>query len=334
MANTLCYNRGCGQKFDPNDNKPESCVHHPGTPVFHDAYKGWSCCPKKTTDFTEFLNIKGCTKGVHSNVKPIEPEKPKATYENIDEIIEKPVRKPQTFMVRPSGDTPLVRIKSTIAPSLKNELVKLKSFDTSEQGNNHNAEVAVGTTCKNSGCRKTYEKESDNRETCMHHNGTPVFHEGMKYWTCCLRKTSDFNSFLEQEGCTVAKHAWVKVKSEEELKQTCRYDWFQTGPNVFLNIYAKLPIPEQSYVEANSVKMIVRVIFGAEQNTFDLNLNLYGIIDVAGSSVLYSANKVEVKLLKAESMSWSFFALPDSTVAKIDKSDDGNDLDIDSLILK
>lgn len=35
----------------------ESCRHHSGEPVFHDAYKGWSCCKKKCTDFTEFLNI-------------------------------------------------------------------------------------------------------------------------------------------------------------------------------------------------------------------------------------------------------------------------------------
>jgi hypothetical protein len=36
----------------------DSCTFHPGAPFFHDAYKGWSCCKKKCTDFTEFLNIK------------------------------------------------------------------------------------------------------------------------------------------------------------------------------------------------------------------------------------------------------------------------------------
>lgn len=46
----------------------DECRHHPGHPVFHDAYKGWSCCNKKSVDFTEFLNIKGCTLSKHSNV--------------------------------------------------------------------------------------------------------------------------------------------------------------------------------------------------------------------------------------------------------------------------
>ena len=36
---------------------PGSCTFHPGVPIFHDAMKGWSCCKKKSPDFTEFLNF-------------------------------------------------------------------------------------------------------------------------------------------------------------------------------------------------------------------------------------------------------------------------------------
>uniref|UniRef100_A0A803SKM6 CHORD domain-containing protein n=1 Tax=Anolis carolinensis TaxID=28377 RepID=A0A803SKM6_ANOCA len=59
----LCYNRGCGQRFDPEENGPVL-----------DTWKGWSCCRKRTTDFSEFLSIKGCTKGRHSNEKPPKPQ--------------------------------------------------------------------------------------------------------------------------------------------------------------------------------------------------------------------------------------------------------------------
>lgn len=122
----LCYNRGCGQKFNPTANKDgerlclltfyinllnsifikDSCRHHPGEPFFHDAYKGWSCCNKKCTDFTEFLNIKGCTLAKHSNVKPPEPEKPQNNTVP-DEVIEvKPIV--ASSLTRPPFDTPLV----------------------------------------------------------------------------------------------------------------------------------------------------------------------------------------------------------------------------------
>lgn len=73
-SEVLCYNRGCGQRFDPANNNEGSCQHHPGAPYFHETYKGWSCCGKKSVDFTEFLNVPGCAKGLHSTVKPEEPE--------------------------------------------------------------------------------------------------------------------------------------------------------------------------------------------------------------------------------------------------------------------
>jgi hypothetical protein len=32
----------------------------------------------------------------------------------------------------------------------------------------------------------------------------------MKYWSCCNKKTSDFNAFLEQVGCSQGNHCWIK----------------------------------------------------------------------------------------------------------------------------
>ena len=45
---------------------------------------------------------------------------------------------------------------------------------------------------------------------CQFHPGVPIFHEGMKYWSCCNRKTSDFQSFLDQVGCERGAHKWKK----------------------------------------------------------------------------------------------------------------------------
>ena len=45
---------------------------------------------------------------------------------------------------------------------------------------------------------------------CKYHPGVPIFHEGMKFWSCCQRKTSDFQSFLNQEGCMLGEHKWKK----------------------------------------------------------------------------------------------------------------------------
>ena len=60
-----CTNKGCGQDYSDGP-----CSYHSGVPVFHEGLKGWSCCSKKTVDFDEFLQIKGCTLGKHSTEKP------------------------------------------------------------------------------------------------------------------------------------------------------------------------------------------------------------------------------------------------------------------------
>lgn len=97
------------------------CRHHPGVPYFHDAYKGWTCCNKKSVDFTEFLNIKGCELSCHSNVKPVEPQKP--AEEVIVEKTPPPAAsvepiKPST-LVRPDFNELLVRLEPTVAPALQ-----------------------------------------------------------------------------------------------------------------------------------------------------------------------------------------------------------------------
>uniref|UniRef100_T1J3V6 Cysteine and histidine-rich domain-containing protein 1 n=1 Tax=Strigamia maritima TaxID=126957 RepID=T1J3V6_STRMM len=256
-----CYNKGCSQLYDPEKNHAEACTFHPGDPFFHDAYKGWACCNKKCTDFTEFLNIKGCTKSFHNNVKPPEPEKP---------IVDK---------------------------SKKDEV----------ESNNQETSVIVGTSCKNSGCRKTYEGAESNTETCVYHSGMPVFHEGLKFWTCCLKKTTDFNSFLEQVGCTSGNHVWTKQESAYK-KNDCRYDWHQTGSNVFISLYTKGVLPDKCTIEANAVKLKL-YIQSAEGFVYDNEFVLFGIIDVENSLVTMSATKVEIKLKKAEPLSWQKLTL-------------------------
>ena len=68
MTTGKCTNKGCGKVYSEG-----SCDYHPGAPVFHEGLKGWSCCSKRTVDFDEFLQIKGCTLGMHSLEKKVEP---------------------------------------------------------------------------------------------------------------------------------------------------------------------------------------------------------------------------------------------------------------------
>lgn len=217
MASTLCYNRGCGKQYSPRDNPEGSCTYHPGAPFFHDAYKGWTCCDKKCTDFTEFLNITGCSKGQHSNVKPEEPESITGKIGEANNI-ELPVQDSNAKIDRASLESiirlarpdfakaPLTRLKPSVAPALAQDAKSLETVKVQES----NTDIAVGESCKNGGCKATYQGESSKSNECLHHPGVPIFHEGMKFWSCCQRKTSDFQSFLNQTGCDYGLHKWKK----------------------------------------------------------------------------------------------------------------------------
>uniref|UniRef100_A0A8D0ASK9 Cysteine and histidine-rich domain-containing protein 1 n=1 Tax=Sander lucioperca TaxID=283035 RepID=A0A8D0ASK9_SANLU len=285
----LCYNKGCGQRFDPENNPDDGCTYHPGVPVFHDALKGWSCCKRRTTDFSDFLSIVGCTKGPHNKEKPPEPVKPDVTssVEKKDADDQKPkfneyiisAPKPQEAISRPSADEPMVRLQHNVSTSLKQALERLKLSENSFDG------------------------PASDSDVCLYHSGFPIFHEGMKYWSCCKKKTSDFNTFLSQEGCTKGTHVWRKKDAGKKVVP-CRFDWHQTGSQVIISIYAKNAVPELSYVEANSTTLNIHVIFEGEKE-FVQKISLWGVIDVSKSIVNMMAAKIEVATKKSEPMTWA-----------------------------
>ncbi|ESO84272.1 hypothetical protein LOTGIDRAFT_155607 [Lottia gigantea] len=326
----LCYNKGCGKKFDKRMNETDSCQYHPGGPIFHDALKGWSCCKKRSTDFTEFLNIPGCTKGKHSNEKPPEPVAPhkpdKNTVKEEVVVVKAPlvedIKARQTKSDKFASDK-LKPIKITVANSLKTALDKLSlesNNDNNIEGNDESV-IEIGTSCKNNACGATYEGEASNEQTCTSHPGQPVFHEGMKYWTCCQRKTSDFDNFLAQEGCNLTKHVWRKQKVDGEELKSCRFDWHQTSSNVCLSIFAKTVSPEKSTIEINKVTCKLHLVFDGGKSVFDKTFHFSDIIIPEKSEAKMMGTKVEVNLRKQDCFSWPL----------LERSSDNNKLTIRQL---
>uniref|UniRef100_A0AAY5KY70 CHORD domain-containing protein n=1 Tax=Esox lucius TaxID=8010 RepID=A0AAY5KY70_ESOLU len=178
----LCYNKGCGQRFDPDNNPNDACTFHPGVPVFHDALKGWSCCKRRTTDFSDFLSIEGCSKACHNKDKPAEAVMPEVKSsqgrrEKGEElkprgdpyVIQAP--RPLELIQRPSGDDPLVKLDQKVSASLRQVLEKLQQTVTSQSDNTEEEddEVKMGTSCKNGSCSKASgrPRKSSKRQDCV-----------------------------------------------------------------------------------------------------------------------------------------------------------------------
>nr|XP_048720917.1 integrin beta-1-binding protein 2 isoform X2 [Caretta caretta] len=276
--------------------------------------RGWSCCKKRTTDFSEFLSIKGCMKGCHSNEKPPEPFRPEDTSEKLkakpstELIIQSPKSAEKMQRERPSSDEPRQPLLIKVSRSLEQTLEKLKLASKNQCPEGDSLcreaipEVRTGTTCKNSGCMAIYKGAENETEACIFHPGVPVFHEGMKYWSCCGIKTTDFSVFLEQEGCSTGKHSWLK--KEDKKLVSCRQDWHQTSSQVVVTIYAKNPLPALSSVTANRTVIDVHIMFEGDK-VFQAKLDLWGVIDVQKSFVNMVPTKVEIALRKTSPMTWA-----------------------------
>ncbi|GAB1608782.1 cysteine and histidine-rich domain-containing protein 1-like [Argonauta hians] len=296
----MCYNRKCGQDFDPEQNSDDACLYHPGEPSFHEGTKKWPCCNKSSSDFTVFLDFPGCKRGRHNPTPLPKPETPK-----IQEI-PLPVS-PVVVVQRPPSNASKVQLKMVVREGLQTSLQKMmQELDLQTNSNDTSSEVPLGTQCNNAGCSKEFQGESSKDEECIHHPGTPVFHEGLKYWSCCLVKTTDFTSFMSQPGCHRGKHSWKKKVADDK---TCRYDWHQTGGKVMLTIYAKLAHPLQSKIRANQVSCDISLKYEAGQFSFDKQLELCGIIDPDQSEVEFTEKKVEIKLHKVDSSAWASLEL-------------------------
>lgn len=138
---------------------------------------------------------------------------------------------------------------------------------------NQTNEIAIGTLCKR-GCNTTYQGPETDLTTCIYHSGSPIFHEGMKFWTCCQKRTTDFNAFLSQVGCTQGKHIWIK---EENAAVKCRWDFHQTGSHVIVSIYAKNYCPKTSEIKLNPIRLYVNLVLPQQSACFNLDVELQGV---------------------------------------------------------
>lgn len=137
-------------------------------------------------------------------------------------------------------------------------------------------QIEIGTSCKNGGCSVTYQGLDSVSSTCVYHPGVPIFHEGLKFWSCCQKRTSDFNAFLNQVGCERGSHVWKKETNNEAVQ--CRWDFHQTGSFVVVSIYAKQYCPEASVIKLSPIRMYANIVFPEQSNgAFNLDVELKGV---------------------------------------------------------
>ncbi|KAI6696226.1 hypothetical protein NL676_016345 [Syzygium grande] len=215
MSKVRCQRIGCDAFFSDDDNPEGSCRYHAAGPIFHDGMKEWSCCKKRSHDFSEFLGIPGCKTGKHTTEKP-STKAVKAARTPSPAVIAAPetnasskescLRCRQGFFCSDHGSrTGKTNINVANANA---EPVDERSKDVmiSVVPQKKILDINQPQTCKNKGCGQTF-KEKDNHETaCCYHPGPAVFHDRMRGWKCCDVHVKEFDEFMTIPPCTKGWH--------------------------------------------------------------------------------------------------------------------------------
>ena len=153
--------------------------------------KGWQCCrEKKALDWDEFQTIPTCCVGRHSleekesifQSSPTVAAAEAASVANLRSISDFNSQNPTAV----TAATAAVKAAQTRKSTRKDD----------------------GTAkCLNKGCQKVFDFAENASDACRYHSGQAVFHDAIKYWSCCAeKKCYDFESFLQVSGCRTGYH--------------------------------------------------------------------------------------------------------------------------------
>jgi len=292
-----CVHKGCGKEFADPD---EPCVYHPGPPVFHEGQKGWKCCKPRVLTFDEFLTIPPCTTGKHSTVD----ETPKEEPQKIDPAAESLRVDSLAPKVTPISSADIQRTASPAIAPPSNAGTPAPPEDESDDPS---LEIPSNAICRRRGCNETYDPQTPrDEETCTHHPGQPIFHEGSKGWSCCKRRVLEFDEFMKIPGCNEKKrHLFVgkgKPAGEEKVNEV-RTDFYQTSSTVNASVYFKKI--DKARAKISFANQSVDLDLPTSDNKrFTQTLSLFAPIDPEKSSYTVLGTKLELKLAKADGASW------------------------------
>ncbi|THH20353.1 hypothetical protein EW146_g966 [Bondarzewia mesenterica] len=340
-----CSHKGCGKEFDTSTADSDNiCIYHPGTPVFHEGLKSWSCCNtvnKPVLDFDEFMKIAGCTRGTHSAESP-KQDLPKPTASTNENVKVTETGDGKELYTTSSTRTNFTSKDGLLATPAVASLAPTP-VTVQEEEEDLDATVAPGTICRHNGCNVVFESDEENRTgdgpgtSCKYHPAKPIFHEGSKGYHCCKRRVLEFDEFLKIEGCKQGKHVFVPKSRQDNAEELvdCRVDHYQTPTTVHVSVFAKQADSTRSTVKFEEERVSLRYFqttttklngptweihidfYLPGSKRFKRSLNLFGPINASGSSFKFYGTKVELTLKKSDGKSWTLLEKTDRDLGNI-----------------
>lgn len=184
------------EQYDPSNNSAADCRFHPGSPLFHEGLKSYTCCKdtnKPVDSFEDFLKIPGCTSGSHSSEQS-EVKAPVVTANagqgsqgaNTSSAVAPTSHAPRGTSAT-NGKTatpalPVYKSRPSTPSTVANDAGKL-----AEEEDPEDVVIPPGAQCRRQGCKAVYNAStSRSSEECQYHPLSAIFHEGSKGYAVSL----------------------------------------------------------------------------------------------------------------------------------------------------
>ncbi|XP_048325786.1 cysteine and histidine-rich domain-containing protein RAR1 [Ziziphus jujuba] len=213
-ARVRCQRIGCNAMFSEDDNPEGSCQYHDAGPIFHDGMKEWSCCKKRSHDFSLFLEIPGCKKGKHTTEKPVLAKpaaNPKVVSQSPTQVTNSPSKDScsrcrQGFFCADHGSQAKeinAKTENTITTPAAENNVQVEGIAAPKK---KIVDINEPQVCRNKGCGQTFKEKDNHENACNYHPGPAVFHDRMRGWKCCDIHVKEFDEFIDIPPCTKGWH--------------------------------------------------------------------------------------------------------------------------------
>jgi hypothetical protein len=149
-------------------------------------------------------------------------------------------------------------------------------------------------------------------DACVHHTGTPIFHDASKGWSCCSRKVLEFDEFLAIEGCAQGQHVFVDPTEHARIESTLpgsdmpRTDWYQSASKIVVSLFAKKLDKERTVVTIEPRYLKADLVYQDGRETSVTYCLLAPVVPDTSTHKVMST-KLEVSLTKADALPWPRF---------------------------
>jgi len=145
--------------------------------------------------------------------------------------------------------------------------------------------------CSRKGCGREFT--ADDTESCTFHPGAPVFHEGLKSWSCCsevYKPVLEFDEFMKIPGCTQTDRHTSEARVENSKpSSSANLTVMETKPDGQEVYSSNAPIPP---VEPVTPTAVVQPTIVEEEDDPSIPVDLGTVCKRKGCGVAFVSNEV------------------------------------------